>query len=315
MNLFVGEIFKESKEFREASINAIKVAAYFRSAQHKYFIGQLRDLQKESYSKYIAIAIGNDTRWNSYLECFCSLLKSKSALRTLGSKFDPSESLNATSSSQNSLYLPAELSSILMNEAWWQILHKLSKLLKPYSIAINLLQRDKAHLHKVLHSFGYFVKFWNEYDDPDLGQRMLTRLESRWKEWEQPLLLLSWLLHPKYRMNKFNSNITNLNHVYLSKWLIYYYEVWSCNKSKSILREYKQFRTQSHPFDKKTIDQFEGEAFSFWTWVAPMSKELGFVAQKIFGICVNAASIERLWSCMGFLHTNRRNRLLVNINN
>ncbi|KAF0524717.1 hypothetical protein F8M41_014981 [Gigaspora margarita] len=61
MNLFVGEIFKETKEFREASINAIKVAAYFQSVQYKYFTGQLRDLQKESYSKYIAIAIGNDT--------------------------------------------------------------------------------------------------------------------------------------------------------------------------------------------------------------------------------------------------------------
>ncbi|CAG8848664.1 9108_t:CDS:1, partial [Gigaspora margarita] len=51
---------------------------------------------------------------------------------TLSSKFDPSESLNITSSSQNSLYLLAELSSILMNKAWCQILHKLSKLLKPY---------------------------------------------------------------------------------------------------------------------------------------------------------------------------------------
>ncbi|KAF0499734.1 hypothetical protein F8M41_020444 [Gigaspora margarita] len=143
MNLFVGEIFKESKEFCEASINAIKVAAFFWSAQYKSFIGQIRSLQKESYSKYIALQL------------------------TLVSKFDPSESLNAISSLQTSLYLLAELSSILINEA--------------------------------------------------------------------------------------------------CKWLIYYYEVWSCNKLKSILYEYEQFRTQSYPFDKKSIDQFEGEAFSFWT--------------------------------------------------
>jgi len=46
-------------------------------------------------------------------------------------------------------------------------------------------------------------------------------------------------------------------------------------------------------------------------WVTPTAKELGYVAQHIFGICVNAASVERLWSCMGSLQTKRRNRLDV----
>ncbi|PKK60625.1 hypothetical protein RhiirC2_718978 [Rhizophagus irregularis] len=41
----------------------------------------LQTLQKESYGKYVQIAIGNDTRWNSYYECFYTLIKSKGALR------------------------------------------------------------------------------------------------------------------------------------------------------------------------------------------------------------------------------------------
>jgi len=86
------------------------------------------------------------------------------------------------------------------------------------------LQCDKARLYEVLHGFGYFVKFWKDYDDVELGVKMLNRLQTRWQSWEQPLLLLSWLLHPKYKMSKFKDNISNLNHVYLSKWLIYYYE-------------------------------------------------------------------------------------------
>jgi len=83
MNLFVGEIFKESDRFKQASVKAIKIALYFKSSINKYFIGQLRTLQKESYGKYIQIAIGNDTRWNSHYECFCTLIKSKGALRVL----------------------------------------------------------------------------------------------------------------------------------------------------------------------------------------------------------------------------------------
>lgn len=83
MNLFIGEIFKESEKFKEASIKAIKIALFFKSSNNKYFISQLRTLQKEAYGKYIQIAIGNDTRWNSHYECFHTLIKSKAALRVL----------------------------------------------------------------------------------------------------------------------------------------------------------------------------------------------------------------------------------------
>jgi hypothetical protein len=176
---------------------------------------------------------------------------------------------------------------------------------------LDILQSDKARLHEVLHGFGYFVKFWKDYDNINLGAKMLDRLQTRWQSWEQPLLLLSWLLHPKYQMTKFKDNVKNLNHVYLSRWLIYYYEAWTKVKSTSILREYENFRKSLYPFDKQAINQFEDDVLGFWGYVFPLTKELGYVAQRIFGICINAASVERLWSSMGFLHTKRRNRLHV----
>src|SRR5437764_15443330 len=82
---------------------------------------------------------------------------------------------------------------------------------------------------------------------------MLNRLQTRWQSWEQLLLLLSWLLHPKYKMSKFKDNIFNLNHVYLSKWLIYYYEAWTKSKSKSILHEFDNSKKSKYPFDNQTI--------------------------------------------------------------
>ncbi|PKC57070.1 hypothetical protein RhiirA1_473067 [Rhizophagus irregularis] len=45
-------------------------------------------------------------------------------------------------------------------------------------------------------------------------------------------------------------------------------------------------------------------------YISVSTNELGFVAYRIFGIYVNAASIKRLWNCMGFLQTNWRNRLM-----
>jgi hypothetical protein len=185
------------------------------------------------------------------------------------------------------------------------------KLLKPYCIILDILQCDKARLHEVLHGFGYFVKFWKDYDNLELSEKILNRLQIRWQNWEQPLLLLSWLLHPKYKMSKFKNNIPNLNHVYLSKWLIYYYEAWTKTKSKSILREYENFRKGLFPFNEEVTNQFKDDVLGHWEFAAPSAKELSFVSQRIFGICINAASVERLWSNMGFLHTKRRNRLNV----
>ncbi|CAB4398259.1 unnamed protein product [Rhizophagus irregularis] len=92
-----------------------------------------------------------------------------------------------------------------------------------------------------------------------------------------------------------SNNIPNLNYIYFSKWLIYYYEVWTKTKSKSILREYENFRRGIYPFDKQTINQFEDNILKYWGFVVPLAKELGYVIQQIFGICINTASVERLW--------------------
>ncbi|CAG8582835.1 4007_t:CDS:2 [Ambispora gerdemannii] len=168
INLCIGEIFKESEEFKQASIKAIKIALYFKSSNNKYFIGQLRTLQKETYKKYIQIAIGNDTRWNSHYECFRTLIKSKGALRTLGSKFESPYDTSSYRHPNELLYLPVDIASILLDETWWQLLSKLEKVLKPY----------------LLHEFEQLVQFWKNYEDSDLEQKILNRLQTRWQNWE-----------------------------------------------------------------------------------------------------------------------------------
>jgi hypothetical protein len=64
--------------------------------------------------------------------------------------------------------------------------------------ALNKLQAENACLYDVLHSFGYFYKIWQEYSNQNLGKKMISRLEKWWSTWEQPLLLISFLLHPEY---------------------------------------------------------------------------------------------------------------------
>ena len=182
-------------------------------------------------------------------------------------------------------------------------------MLYPYCKLLNILQQDKAQLFQVIHSLAYLVQFWNSYENTQLAAKLLFWLENRWKDWEQPLLILSCLLHPEYKINQFKND--NINYSIFGKWSTYYYQAWFSKESICILREFDDFRLGKYPFDDNTYKQFSGNIWKYWCYAKDSTNELGFVACRLFEICVNAASVERLWSCMGFLQSNRWNRLMV----
>ena len=105
-----------------------------------------------------------------------------------------------------------------------------------------------------MHSIAYLTQFWNNHNDTQLAAKLLFRLERRWNGWEQPLLLLSCILHPEYRMHQFKTNL-NINYITFGKWLTYYYKAWFKKESICILRELDNFRLEKYPFDNNTYKQ------------------------------------------------------------
>ena len=81
INLCVGEIFKESTEFKVTVDHATKLATYFRNSNNKFFIAQLKELQYEIYEKHIIPIVSVETRWNSIYEMCLSLIKTQQALQ------------------------------------------------------------------------------------------------------------------------------------------------------------------------------------------------------------------------------------------
>ena|SRR5947207_2628692 len=199
---------------------------------------------------------------------------------------------------------------ILDNSEFWTNLAELEKVLYPYCAALNLLQRDKARLYDVLHSFGYFMQCTLEYNDENYKQIMIKRLEKRWKSWEQPLLILSFFLHPSYKLNFFTSD-PKLSHIYLNKWVQYYFVRWFGNKPNSMIRELLAYKENKFPFNESSLQELEKTPLDYWIFLSDTVPELSQVAIKLFSICVNSASCERLFSSMGFLHTKKRNKLNV----
>ena len=60
--LAIGDIFKESFTLNSASVDAIAVAAFFKNGNNSYFIGKLREIQKELYNKFYLIMVPGETR-------------------------------------------------------------------------------------------------------------------------------------------------------------------------------------------------------------------------------------------------------------
>src|SRR5581483_4985103 len=139
-----------------------------------------------------------------------------------------------------------------MNDSFWLQISQLSILMQPYCRALDKLQSDKARLSDVALSFGYFIKFWEQNSDRLLAENIITRLENRWQSWEQPLLLLSLVLHPKYRINKFNPDLKTVNFAMMGNWLSYYYKAWSSSKPTKLLSEFESYRVKKAPFDDET---------------------------------------------------------------
>jgi hypothetical protein len=80
---------------------------------------------------------------------------------------------------------------------------------------------------------------------------------------------------------------------------------------KHILKEYLLYQRKTYPFDIQIFNQLSENIMDFWEMVKGQSPELSHFALHLYGICVNSASVERLWSSMGFLHSKCRNRLYV----
>jgi hypothetical protein len=140
---------------------------------------------------------------------------------------------------------------------------------------------------------------------------MRTRLERRWKSWEQPLLLISFWLHPEYRLNKFSKKYANLIFD-LSEWLQYYFESWFSQPAQHLLNEIEDYESKQRPFDDISYQQFNGDILKYWQFCSRKDgSELAKIACRIYGICVNSASVERLFSNMKYLHSKSRNRLSV----
>ena len=189
-----------------------------------------------------------------FFTLFINLNLNKFYCQILVINFQPPHTQSQRRTGEN-LTIHREIFEIIDSDAFWTNLTTIVEILYPYCKMLNILQRDNARLVQVIHGLAYLVQFWNNQTNPRLAGRILARLDKRWNNWEQPLLILACLLHPKYRITYFKDKSV-INYSKLGKYLIYYYRAWSGKEPTCILHEFSDFSISVYSFDDNTYNQF-----------------------------------------------------------
>ncbi|CAG8625047.1 18320_t:CDS:2, partial [Racocetra persica] len=204
-------------------------------------IRQLRNQQMNLYNgKAFALTSPCDTRWNSFYNSFNSILKSKDALTILVTSLE-------NSNNTDNKKVPSDIAEIIEDSMFWNNLKELNKILLPFCATLNKLQCDSARLYDIMHAYAWIVSTIQRKPDSPFRSHMLSRLEKWWDQWEQPLLILSWLLHPTYSLKKLNLRLNSLSVPILGKWVVYYYKNWFDNRPEDILSKLEDFWQIIHP--------------------------------------------------------------------
>lgn len=145
---------------------------------------------------------------------------------------------------------------------------------------------------------------------------MLDGLEKRFADYDQPALLIAYMLNPQRQQQFLNPNcgfVSWRNAVILVEILYSRFFPDATDQSKTVVADqFLAYINKAAPFDERTMT-FASKPNSpperLWHMVQKETPELSQLALRLMGVAVNSAGCERLFSQMGLTHSKVRNRL------
>ena len=147
----------------------------------------LYDITKHYYGKGLAVTIFKigETWWNSNQACFASQLRIRHACRQFFSDYSPQSNF------LKQLRLWGE-------NCYWKKLEEAEYMVSPFCDAYFPMQRDGNTTAHVLLVFFNLWKHLSGFGSEDEVDKMLSKLESRFKREESHLLFFAFLVHPVF---------------------------------------------------------------------------------------------------------------------
>ncbi|KAA6419296.1 MAG: hypothetical protein FRX49_10695 [Trebouxia sp. A1-2] len=315
-NLSVGDYLNKKKTdhiYLDTVADAIDMASWW--IKHSVPHGMLLEKQITVLGKTSALTSPVVTRWGSHYNAFKQLLQSERSIELLILE-KREELLKSVGKQKASRELAEKILDLCENSTFWAMLRVVLGHLGPLLIAVRAVESEQTKLDRVLKLLGFLHQHFSGVLDGQVKKVMLDGLEKRFADYDQPALLIAYMLNPQRQQQFLNPNcdfVSWRNAVILVELLYIRFFPDATDASKSaVANQFLSYINKEDPFDERTLNFACKPGRSperLWNMVKKDAPELSQLALRLMGIAVNSAGCERLFSQMGLTHTKVRNRL------
>jgi hypothetical protein len=290
MNLLIGDILKID-QIKSVVENAKKLVNYFKG--HVQAAAKLKRIQKENYSKEIALVLPALTRWGTHLACFQSLQNSKTALE---------QALMDVKIRQN---MDLTLRAHILSDNFWEDLNIITKIMEPMVSALKLFESDTSILSTV---YSYFKKVMDQINqiDCNFSDKLQELITNRWEYTYHPIMMTAYMLDPQFLEESKNNGIESTGY---AEFTTFINKKFNQEEAVELFAELVNFRNKNSPYDNEIIWKSANILNSSLWWQSWSTSKLQQLAIKVLSIPTSSAAAERNFSTFGFIHNKIRNRL------
>src|SRR5829696_5108137 len=262
MNLLIGDILKID-QIKSVVENAKKLVNYFKG--HVQAAAKLKRIQKENYSKEIALVLPALTRWGTHLDCFQSLQNSKTALEQALMDIRIRQNMDST------------LRTHILSDDFWEDLDIITKIMKPMVSTLKLFESDISILSTV---YSYFKKVMDQVNqiDCDFSNKLQEFITKRWEYAYHPIMMTAYMLDPQFLEESKTNGIESTGY---AEFTTFVNKRFNQEEAVELFAELVNFRNKSSPYDNEIIWKSANILNSSLWWQSWATSKLQQLAIKI----------------------------------
>ncbi|KAJ2986487.1 hypothetical protein NUW54_g9747 [Trametes sanguinea] len=281
----------------------------------------------------LALILPAKTRWTSNFQSASRLLTVSRALKTCVLRHkEVLVDIGRRSQTANAQETAKKVVSLVEDKSFWKRLERVETHLRPLAVATNILQARHTRMDHVLLTLANLYRIYNTEDiEPDVKDRMLSRLELRWKKGagqDQDLFILAVFLNPYVRGYCFDREALPPAEVYTmatQAFKRFFGTVPNADFTDALVdysQNVKEFADEAMGLaDKERSAQDKGEDIDIvelWSRIDRSNDTLAVclgrngvvkLAIRLLSVVANSAGVECAFSDFGRTHTKGRNRL------
>ncbi|CAG8509983.1 11750_t:CDS:2, partial [Scutellospora calospora] len=296
-NLLVKKIV-ESSFFKPVIKKMLIIINHFRNSN--LALSKLRELVGNTTLKPQYPCI---TRWATFTKASETILQIQTSLKVIALMHS---SYLISRIQENSIIIDT-----INDNEFWTKLELFYELLKPYDYIIKILETENATLGQVAASWAWLRETINKsslINDDDFQDFLIMEIDNRWEKIFNPIYLITWFLHPYHHGEGLNPTW----HLYIQETAYGLFCIFYPNYDQNkFIDEWLNYSNQEGPFSALSVKNpsFTRLPLRYWRTMHYVAPNLSEFACRLLSIPPNSATSERVWSLLGNIHTERRNRL------